>query len=71
MNNAITARIQQALPDSQVEVHIEGNRALIQVVSGAFAGMTRVQRHQAVYGCIEEFITGGELHAVSIRTETA
>ena len=71
MNTEITARIQQALPGSQVEVHIEGNRALIQVVSSAFEGMTRVQRHQAVYGCIEKFITSGTLHAVTIRTETA
>ena len=52
MNDEITARIQQALPGSRVEVQVEGNRALIKVVSGAFAGMTRVQRHQAVYGCI-------------------
>jgi len=70
MHDEITARIQQALPGSRVEVQVEGNRARIKVVSGALAGMTRVQRHQAVYGCIEEFIASGALHAVSISAET-
>ncbi len=69
MNDEITARIRQALPDSEVQVRIEGNRALIEVVSSAFAGMTRVQRHQAVYGCIAQFIASGALHAVTIRTD--
>ena len=69
MNNEIAQRIEQALPESQVEVRLEGNRALIRVCSGAFVGMTRVQRHQAVYACIDEFIASGALHAVSISTE--
>ena len=70
MNDEITARIQEALPGSRVEVQVEGNRALIKVASSAFADMTRVQRHQAVYGCVNEFIASGALHAVSISTET-
>ncbi len=69
MNSEIAERIAQALPGSQVEVNVEGNRAFVRVVSHAFANMTRVQRHQAVYGCIEEFIASGALHAVSINAE--
>lgn len=69
MNEEITARIRQALPDSEVQIRIEGNRALIEVVSSAFADMTRVQRHQAVYSCIAQFIASGALHAVTIRTD--
>ena len=70
MHDEITARIQEALPGSRVEVQVEGNRALIKVVSGTFADMTRVQRHQAVYSCVNELIASGTLHAVSISTET-
>jgi acid stress-induced BolA-like protein IbaG/YrbA len=33
--------------------------------------MSRVQKHQAVYGAIESFIADGSLHAVSIKALTA
>lgn len=70
MNDEISEAIASHFPDAAVEVALEGNRASIRVVSGQFAGMSRVQRQQAVYACIDRFITGGALHAVSIRALT-
>ncbi len=66
----IKARIRSEFPDSEVSVMVEGNRALIEVTADAFAGLSRVQRHQAVYRCIQGLIADGSLHAVSIRTRT-
>ena len=67
MNQVIAERIREALPGCAVEVAVEGNRALIEVASQAFEGLSRVQRHQAVYRCVEDLIAEGSLHAVTIR----
>ena len=71
MNQVIAERIREALPGCEVEVAVEGNRALIEVASQAFEGLSRVQRHQAVYRCVEDLIAEGSLHAVTIRAKVA
>ena len=71
MKNAIQQRIAESIPDAEVQVDIDGNRAVIVVVSDTFTGMSRVQKHQAVYAAIENFIADGSLHAVSIKALTA
>jgi len=66
--------IERAVADrieaSKVEVALDGNRALLTVVSDEFAPLSRVQKQQKVYACIEEFIRDGRLHAVTIRALT-
>lgn len=54
---------------ASIRVEVDGDRALIEVVSEAFAGMNRVQKQQAVYACIQEYIADGRLHAVTIRAD--
>jgi acid stress-induced BolA-like protein IbaG/YrbA len=74
MQEEIAASIRQRLSGEDdalhVDVVVEGNRAVITVVSGLFEGMTRVRKQQTVYGCIDAFIQDGRLHAVSIRALT-
>lgn len=70
MHDEITTAILASLPDARVGVELDGNRVLITVVSEAFAPMNRVQKQQAVYGCIEEYLQDGRLHAVTIRALT-
>ena len=70
MKEQIIARLGDAIPNATIEVEIDGNRALIEVVSNHFESMSRVARQQAVYGCIDEFISDGRLHAVTIRALT-
>jgi acid stress-induced BolA-like protein IbaG/YrbA len=67
MQEDIATRIREQIADADVDVQVDGNRALITVVSSAFAPMSRVQKQQAVYACIREFIENGSLHAVTIR----
>lgn len=69
-NEEIARSIRERLPDARVEAAVEGNRALITVISAEFEGMSRVRRQQAVYGCIDGLIADGTLHAVSIRALT-
>jgi acid stress-induced BolA-like protein IbaG/YrbA len=70
MNEQIADSIRQRLPGAEVEVALDGNRALITVVSAQFEPMTRVQKQQAVYACIDAYIRNGSLHAVTIRALT-
>jgi acid stress-induced BolA-like protein IbaG/YrbA len=78
MNEEIAASIRQHFSrdypmenaEPEVDVVLDGNRASITVVSDAFAGMSRVQKQQAVYACIDAFIKDGRLHAVTIRALT-
>lgn len=69
MEQDIVERIRARMPDAEVDVTVEGNRALITVVSEAFASLSRVARQQAVYACIDELIADGRLHAVTIRAQ--
>jgi len=62
--------INTGLPGSQVEITAEGDRLCLTVTSEAFAGLAPVKRQQLVYACIMELITGGEIHAVTIRALT-
>jgi acid stress-induced BolA-like protein IbaG/YrbA len=69
MQEEIRAKVSEALDAASVRVTLDGNRALIEVVSDQFAGMNRVQKQQAVYACIQDYIADGRLHAVTIKAD--
>ena len=70
MREEITRRVKAAFKDATVSVLVDGNRAMIEVVSADFADLSRVKKQQAVYACIEDLIAAGHLHAVTIKAET-
>ena len=66
----IETMIRAAFPDASVEVSDlagDGNHYAAKVVTSAFAGKTRVQQHQMVYGALKGRM-GGELHALALTT---
>lgn len=66
----IEALITEALPECSASVSSDDlthYEAL--VVSSAFAGKRRLQRHQLIYGALGERV-GREIHALSIRALT-
>ena len=69
MQDTIQARVAEAFPGATILVELDGNRALIEVTSEQFAGMSRVKKQQAVYACIQDFIADGSLHAVTIKAQ--
>ncbi len=70
MNDEINQAVLAAIADARIDVVVDGNRALITVISDSFEGLSRVQKQQKVYGCIEDYIRDGRLHAVTIRALT-
>jgi acid stress-induced BolA-like protein IbaG/YrbA len=61
--------IESGLACEHVEVAGDGEHFQALVVSGAFEGRSRVQRHQLVYQALGERMRG-EIHALSMRTLT-
>lgn len=66
---SIKQGIAAGLACEHVEVIGDGQHFQAVVVSGAFAGKSRVQRHQLVYAALGERMKE-EIHALSMRTLT-
>jgi len=65
----IRERIEAGLPDCQAEVTGDGHHFRAEVVSPAFAGLSRIQQHQLVYEMFGSEL-GGRIHALSLKTTT-
>ncbi len=65
----IKQRIEAALPDCRAEVTGDGHHFRAEVVSPAFAGLTRIQQHQLVNKVFGSEL-GGRIHALSLKTTT-
>ena len=67
----IRLRIEAGIPGAQAEVNTADEvHFSARIVADAFAGKSRVQQHQMVYGVFHDGELGGPIHALSIRTET-
>ena len=68
--NEIVTLIKQGIPDAEVEMQDmagDGDHWAATVVSAAFAGKTKIQQHQMVYGALGGRM-GGVLHALKLTT---
>ena len=66
----IVALIRAGLPDAEVEITDlagDGDHYAARVTSAAFAGLSRVKQHQAVYTALGGRM-GGVLHALQLTT---
>ena len=69
----VRAAISQVLPDASVDVEDltgGGDHLKVTVVSGAFAGLTRVKQHQLVYGALRSELASEAIHALALQTST-
>jgi acid stress-induced BolA-like protein IbaG/YrbA len=66
---SIKSGIQAGLDCERVEVVGDGQHFQALIVSGAFAGKNRVQRHQLVYRALGDRMRE-EIHALSMQTLT-
>jgi acid stress-induced BolA-like protein IbaG/YrbA len=66
---SIQSGIANGLACERVEVVGDGQHFQALIVSAAFEGKSRVQRHQLVYGVLGERMRE-EIHALSMRTLT-
>lgn len=66
----IKAAIEAAIPDSEVQVAIDGSHINLVVISPAFEGLTPVKKQQLVYASLQDAIASGAIHAVHMKTLT-
>jgi acid stress-induced BolA-like protein IbaG/YrbA len=66
---SVKAGIESGLACEHIEVEGDGQHFQALVVAAAFAGKSRVQRHQLVYAALGERMRE-EIHALSMRTLT-
>ena len=66
---SVKAGIESGLACEHLEVVGDGQHFQALIVSGAFAGKSRVQRHQLVYKALGDRMRE-EIHALSMKTLT-
>ena len=67
MEDTIEDRIMSAYPDASVKVALLGRNAEIKVSSVTLFAFSRVQQQKKIYACIDDLISEGVIHAVSIK----
>ncbi|MEX0622765.1 BolA family protein [Saccharospirillum sp.] len=67
----VKALLAAAFPGATVEVDGGGAKFTVRVIDDAFSGKRPVQRQQRVYGVLNEKITSGDIHAVSMALFTS
>lgn len=73
LRERVEARIAAALPDALVEVvDLTGSDDHLQarVVSPAFEGRSRIERHRMVYDPVRDWIDDDTVHALSVVART-
>lgn len=70
VNDDIVQAVQNAIPQAEVEVKMDGNHAHLTVISAAFSGLSPVKKQQMVYGALSDAIASGAIHAVHMKTFT-
>ena len=68
--NDLIQRIQQAIPDAQVQPSGEGCSFNLRVISESFANESLIKRHRRVMATLNDLIASGALHAVTLQTHT-
>ncbi|MCG8314414.1 MAG: BolA/IbaG family iron-sulfur metabolism protein [Pseudomonadales bacterium] len=68
--NSIKQLIESGIESAEVHVQLDGNKCHAIVISAAFDGVRAVKKQQMVYACLNDLISSGELHAVSMQTLT-
>ena len=67
--DALKARLASELSAESVDVSLDGDRATIVVVADVFEGLSRVKRQQMVYRYLNDSISSGAIHAVTITAK--
>lgn len=69
-NDEVVTMITRHIPDAEVTVNGDGYKYEAIIISDAFQGLNTMKRHQLVYAALNDAITSGELHALTIKAYT-
>jgi acid stress-induced BolA-like protein IbaG/YrbA len=63
-------QVANAIPGAEAEVSGDGSKFIARVVSDSFDGLSTLKRHKLVYAALNEHITSGAIHALTIKAYT-
>lgn len=63
----IKALLDSALPGCEIQVVGEGGKYRVMATGDVFAGLSAVKRQQKVYAVLNDHISSGAIHAVSMQ----
>jgi len=66
----VKQEIEAQLAGTEVFPSGEGCSFSVTVVGDVFAGLTPVKKQQLVYGCLNQHIADGSIHALTIKAYT-
>jgi acid stress-induced BolA-like protein IbaG/YrbA len=66
--DVIKKRIEEGIPGAKAEVTGDGYKYEAVVVSDQFKDLNTMKQHQKVYATVNDLITSGQLHALSLKT---
>ncbi len=66
----VQQRIAAGLPECEITVTGDGSHFEVVAVGDVFAGLSPVRKQQLVYATVNDLITSGELHALTIKAYT-
>jgi acid stress-induced BolA-like protein IbaG/YrbA len=66
----ITTELNAELSDCQVTVEGGDGKYLVTVIGDVFEGLNAVKRQQTIYKILNEHISSGAIHAVTMRLMT-
>lgn len=61
---------EESLSLQEAHISIDGSHFKVTVISEVFSDMNIIQKHQAVYSVLSDYIYNGSIHAVSIKSYT-
>ena len=67
---AIESILKAGIAGCDLKLKAEGNKVSLHIISVEFVGLNRVKRQQKIYGLLDELINSGEMHAVTMVTQT-
>ncbi len=63
----IRERVAPKFAFQELEIEVQGNKAMLVMSAPELAGLSPVKQQQAVYACVQDLLADGRLHALSMR----
>ena len=69
-SDKIKEMLASSLGDCDIEVEITGNKLVLHIISESFEGLSQLKRQKKIYAILNEMVSTGEIHAVTMYTNT-
>ena len=69
-SDKIKGMLVSTLGDCDIEVEITGNKVVLRIISEDFEGLSQLKRQKKIYAILNDMVSSGEIHAVTMYTNT-